>query len=106
MRISSGLCVLLLLATSTAGGQISFPSYYRQNDFLLTSPGALKFGLYEYDNPALPSLLREPDVSFLWSDQTGKWDSFNRWGVFAAADGVEKGLADIIVLRIDSPKAI
>jgi protease-4 len=92
MRITSGLCVLLLLATSTAGGQTSFPSYYRQNDFLLTSPGAFKFGLYGYDNPALPSLLREPDVSFLWSDQTGKWDSFNRWGVFAAAPGVGFGL--------------
>ena len=106
MRIPSGGCVLLLLATSVTVGQPSFPSYYRQNDFLLASPGTFKFGLNEYDNPALPSLLREPDVLFLWLDQTAKWDSFNRWGAFAAADGVENGLAEIIVLRDDSPKVI
>jgi protease-4 len=92
MRLTSCLLVLLLLAASTAVGQSSYPSYYRQNDFLLASPGAFKFGLYGYDNPALTSLLREPDFSFLWSDQNGKWNSFNRWGIFAAAPGVGFGL--------------
>jgi protease-4 len=92
MKPTSRLLVLLVLATSVSVGQTSYPSYYRQNDFLLASPGAFKFGLYGYDNPALTSLLREPDVSFLWSDQNGKWDLFNRWGVFAAAPGVGFGL--------------
>jgi protease-4 len=92
MKLTFRLLVLLLLYASVAVGQSSYPSYYRQNDFLLTSPGAFKFGLYGYDNPALTSLLREPDVSFVWSDENGIWNSFNRWGIFAAAPGVGFGL--------------
>ena len=91
MRPSSVL-LLSLLVPSLVVGQGRYPSYYQQSDFLLTSPGAMTFGLYGFDNPALPSLLREPDLAFLWTDQTGTWSGFNRWGLFAAAPHVGFGL--------------
>lgn len=92
MRLTQALVFFLFLATTAVVGQTPYPSYFKQNDFLLAPPGAFKFGLYGYDNPALTSLLREPDFSLLWSDQNGKWSDFNRWGVFAAAPGVGFGL--------------
>ena len=86
------LAIIALLFPAILIGQATYPSYHSQNSFLLTSPGAMKFGLYGYDNPALPSLLHEPDFSFLWSDELGKWSDFNRWGLFAAAPNVGFGM--------------
>ena len=59
-------------------------TYYSQMDFALTSPGALKFGLYGYDNPALLTSITHPDIYFTWSDMYGRWNDFNRWGLFTA----------------------
>jgi protease IV len=60
-----------------------YPSYYYQNEFALTSAGAMRYGLYGADNPALLTTLSGPDLLFTWSDQEG-WESLNRWGLFAA----------------------
>ena len=84
--------LLLLLIPALAVGQEAYPSYYQRSDFLLTSPGAMGFGLYGFDNPALPSLVREPDFALLWTDQAGKWNDFNHWGFFATAPHVGFGL--------------
>ncbi len=83
--------VLLLGATSLTFGQAAFPTYYSASDLSLTSPGSLKFGLYGYDNPALLTYIRQPDVQFSWSDATGKWNDFNRWGLFVAAPNIGFG---------------
>jgi len=74
----------LIIAISiycAAAAQSSVTPYYGRNDFLLASPGALKFGLYGYDNPALLSYLRYPDLLVTWNDGT---DPTHRWGLFAA----------------------
>lgn len=71
--------------------------YHSRNEFQLSSPGALKFGLYGYDNPALLSFVREPDLMFAWSDNANQlfgntlYDA-NRWGLFAAAPNVGFGV--------------
>ena len=65
-----------------AGWAFSQTSYHTRNDFLLTSPGALKTGLYGYDNPALLTYQHQPDLMFAWSDARGSWSDFNRWGLF------------------------
>ena len=92
MRPRTLLMILTFVFPALALGQARYPTFHEQSDFLLTSPGALKFGLYGFDNPALPSLLREPDLNFLWSDQTGTWSDFNRWGFFAAAPHIGFGV--------------
>lgn len=62
-----------------------FPqSYYQQSKYWMASPGAFKNGLYGYDNPALLVYQHEPDLYFTWSNQYGKWNEFNQWGLFAA----------------------
>ena len=54
--------------------------YYKQNKFGLTSPGAMKYGLYGYDNPAVLNNLDQFDMLFLWSNAGG--GSFKNWGLF------------------------
>jgi protease IV len=63
--------------------QSLFPSYYSQSEFNLTSPGAMRYGLYGADNPALLTTLSSPDILVTWSDFKG-WKSINHWGVFTA----------------------
>jgi protease-4 len=73
---------LLLLTTIFAAlliAQSSFAPYYDRNGFLLASPGALKFGLYGYDNPAVLSYVRQPDLLVAWTDSRAP---ANQWGLF------------------------
>jgi protease-4 len=58
--------------------------YYSINQLGFTSPGAMKYGLYGYDNPALLSTQSGPDVYFTWSDKTGTWNNFDNWGLFTS----------------------
>ena len=80
--------ITLLIAVSalihSAAAQSIFSSYYSQNQFGMTSPGAMKYGLYGYDNPAVLATMNSPDLFFSWSDQGMKFSDFNLWGIFAA----------------------
>jgi len=53
MRTIAVILVLSVCLTLPAKGQSTIPPYHTHNDFLLASPGALKTGLFGYDNPAL-----------------------------------------------------
>ncbi len=78
------ILILCIFITVQVYPQINFPSYYEQNDMSLASAGALKFGLYGWDNPALLSSLHQPDFLFTWNDRTGDFNDFNNWGIFTA----------------------
>jgi protease-4 len=99
MKLFKLLIVCSLIFISFVNAQEGFRSYHSQNDFLLTSPGAMKFGLYGYDNPALLTYIRQPDFMFTWSDATGKWNDFNRWGLFTALQNFGFGLMHQKVLN-------
>lgn len=63
------------------------PIYYRQNSFWLTSPGAMKYGLYGFDNPALLSALDKINLEVFWSPQIKtdqNTDDYSKWGLFTA----------------------
>ncbi len=92
MKIFKLLFFFLLISQSISNAQPGFVNYHSRNDFLLTSPGAMKFGLYGYDNPALLTYIRQPDLMFAWSDATGKWSDFSRWGLFSAMQNFGFGL--------------
>jgi len=68
---------------NTNGGSKGFDGYHQRNDFLMASPGAMRFGLYGFDNPAILNYVEHPDFMFSWSDQHGNFSDFNRWGIFA-----------------------
>lgn len=87
--LCANFAVQLVFAQSVS----SITPYYMRNDFQLASPGALKFGLYGYDNPALLSYVREFDMLFAWSDNNSRVFDFYQWGVFAAAPNVGFGLS-------------
>ncbi len=76
------LLFLLSVVPLSAWAQFSNNPFHQRTDFLLTSPGAMKFGLYGYDNPAMLGYLTDLDVLFQFSDQG---DSFDRWGLFVGA---------------------
>lgn len=78
------LLLIVLWFGSLALGQ-TFPSYHSSADLSLAPPGALRVGLYGFDNPAMLTYLHQPDLEFIWTDAGGKWNSFNRWGLFAGA---------------------
>jgi protease-4 len=69
--------------------QSTFTPYFDRNDFLLASPGALKFGLYGFDNPALLSYVRQPDILFTWNDANAP---INRWGMFVGLPSAGFGM--------------
>jgi protease IV len=74
----------------------AFPqqTYYRENKFWMTSPGAFKSGLYGFDNPALLNFQSQPDFYFTWTDENGKWNDLNNWGFFAAAPNFSFGVVN------------
>jgi len=84
MKLSLRTLLFVFFLANLINAQSSYPSYYAQNIFGLTSPGAMKYGLYGYDNPALLTTMHQPDIYFTWNDQVGKWSEFNHWGLFAA----------------------
>lgn len=79
------LAALICLTAFPLFAQSNITPYHTRNDFQIASPGAMKFGLYGYDNPALLSYVREPDFLFAWSDNGTNVFKLNRWGLFAAA---------------------
>ncbi len=74
--------IALLFFHITLKSQSGFDNYHYRNDFLMASPGAMKFGLYGHDNPAILNYVKQPDIMFAWSDQFGGFTDFNRWGLF------------------------
>lgn len=92
MKQISTIVLLVLLLVPVIYSQGSLPNYQSQTNLSLTSPGAMKFGLYGYDNPALLNYLHQPDILFMWNDEGKKWNNFNRWGLFTAVPNVGFGL--------------
>lgn len=84
MKLVKKLFFLLITLSSTAICQSQLPSYYLQDEFNLASPGAYKYGLNGYINPALLAFVEQPDFYFAWSDQTGRWNDFNNYGLFTS----------------------
>jgi protease-4 len=83
------LVLLFIIIENTVLAQSTITPYHERNDFLFTSPGAMKFGLYGYDNPALLSYVRQPDVLVTWNDAG---DPANRWGMFVGLPDVGFGM--------------
>lgn len=79
--------LLFLLLTLSLYPQNYSGSYYEVNDFAFTSPGAMKFGLYGFDNPASLAMVTAPDFLINWTSYKKKWSDMRRVGVFAGREG-------------------
>lgn len=81
------LLLIGLLSAGSAQAQFSQYGFHQRNDFLLTSPGAMKFGLYGFDNPALLAYVNGFDALFQFTDHNGFGED-NRSGFFVATPGL------------------
>ncbi|MGE5479425.1 MAG: signal peptide peptidase SppA [Chloroflexota bacterium] len=87
-KLFATLAIIALFAVGAAHAQKqerSFATYYQMQDFYQTSPGAFKFGLYGFGNPAITSYLHSSDMLFVVSDQNKALKDFNRWGIFSGS---------------------
>jgi protease-4 len=91
---------LIVYSAVLTRSQVSFPSYFSNSDFSLSSPGALKFGLYGFDNPAMLTYLRQPDFVFAWTHPSARLNDLSRWGFFAAFPNLSFGF-----IRTNTPLA-
>ena len=84
------LLIIVLFTTAIYAQQ----TYYLENKFWMTSPGAFKSGLYGFDNPALLNYQSQPDLYFTWTNENGRWNDFNNWGLFAAIPNFSFGMVN------------
>ncbi len=84
MKKSSKLFFSVIIFCTTIFSTQLLSQTIERNDFSFTPPGALKFGLYGYDNPAVLTYLHQPDMYFAWKDVVGVNKGFNNWGLFTA----------------------
>ena len=69
----------LLITTNLFAQQRSFLTYYELVPYMQASPGAFKFGLYGFENPALTSYLHNADIQF--SILTKKVNGHTPWAL-------------------------
>ncbi len=74
------LILLLIVSTNLIAQQKSFLTYYQLTPYMQTSPGAFKFGLYGFANPAITSYLHNGDMQF--SIITKEINGITPWGLF------------------------
>ncbi len=84
----SALLFLMLAFTASSFAQVGTAQSYKNNLFSFTSPGAMKFGLYGFDNPALLGTVTQPDLLITWTNQNGSWADTRKIGAFAAARNI------------------
>lgn len=85
-------CFLLIIFASLTHAQSGIVPYHERTDFLMASPGAMKFGLYGFDNPALLRQLKQPDLLFVYSNRSKTGNDFNRFGFFFGGNNMGFGM--------------
>lgn len=84
--------IVLFLLPNLMLAQRPFDTYYGLSDFLQVSPGAFKFGLYGYQNPALLNYNVSPfTLNFMSSKLKDSPDGFNRWALLGSLDKLSLG---------------
>ncbi len=95
------LTIVMLAAAGLAEEKTG--GYHQRYNYLLTSPGAMGFGLYGLVNPAVLTYVHEPSLYFTWSEQDtalpsdeentdgddtdeedGYWNDINRWAYISS----------------------
>ena len=69
-----------------AGNGIGFLRYFDRTEYLLASPGAMGFGMYGYDNPALLQYLHDMDLALYWTSDD-LFGDIPRYGAISAGPG-------------------
>jgi protease IV len=88
------MIISLVILSAAAQAQDGFPSYHSMSPFSLASPGALRYGLYGFDNPAMVSQVRDMDVQFSWTDSHGPDGNRSLGGFFVGLPALGFGMIE------------
>lgn len=96
MKFFNRLLILAIICISAIGAsaqekQRRFLSYYELSDYYYASPGAFKFGLYGFHNPAMTSYIHDADLALAVSQRRGDLNDFNNWGLFFGSENSSFG---------------
>ncbi len=86
--------LLFVVVSSQILSQNIMRGYYAENALGMTSPGAMKYGLYGYDNPAVLSTLNAPDFYFTYTKFKKHWNDAHQYGAYAAVPNFGFGLVN------------
>jgi len=77
--------------------QRNFLSYQDLRSYQQASPGAFKFGLYGFDNPALLTYLKGMDMMYSMDIANKNLENFNNFGFFTGTHGLGFGMIQSVV---------
>jgi protease IV len=98
MKFSTILLLVLfssniIFAQEKTPQKLSFLGYDELSNFLPTSPGAYKFGLYGFSNPAMMSYFQGPsDLTFAYNKSDSNGNDRTQWGLFSASKYSSSGV--------------
>ena len=84
--------IFLLLLTVAAQAQDGFPSYHSLSPFSFASPGALRYGLFGFDNPAMMSQVSDMNMQYSWTKTNDNTITTELQGFFVAVPSTGFGL--------------
>jgi protease-4 len=84
MRTCACLALVVIALVSLVFADSEIPRYHTYDDYLMSSPGSMGYGLYGFANPAVLGQTRGFDLLFTWSGTSDYFDDFDRWGLFAS----------------------
>lgn len=96
MRILKLLIFAFILVSPSLYSQRDFLTYYELSGYQQAAPGAFKYGLYGFDNPALLSYVRDMDVMYSMSIDNKNLENFNNWGFFTGNKGLGFGMIQTV----------
>ncbi len=96
MRLILQVILFLHCGFLILGAQDGFSSYHEDSELLLAPPGALRYGLYGFTNPAAAALFgsKVPDLLFTWQGGHDINSMPNRWGAFFGARNLGFGVVE------------
>ena len=100
MKLSNTLklgLILIILGATNVFSQRNFLTYYELNDYLQASPGAFKYGLYGYDNPALLAYSDNTDMMLTMNSLNDNFDTFDNFGFFTRIGSLGFGMVQTTV---------
>jgi len=82
MKYFALFIVVFLSLNGSAFSQDGFQNYHQTSQLGFASPGAFRYGLSGYDNPAVLGTLTNNDILFYTTQPDRNLNGFRQWGLF------------------------
>jgi protease IV len=91
------LLITFILVSTSLFAQREFLTYYQLNNYQQAAPGAFKYGLYGFDNPALLNYVRDMDLMYSMDFSNKNLETFDNFGFFTGTPGFGFGMIQNVV---------